>query len=212
MFSQRKFGNVNPPLPEARMEMNTNYNNNDVDCNGDPIRPQGPTRVITIPVVVHLLYNSDEENVPVAQIQSQIDVLNEDFRRLNSNADDTWPQAGDAELEFELSEYNPEGFRTNGITRTYTDSTVFRIPTSIKDESSGGISPWDSRSYLTIYVCGISGLLGFATAPGGQDSIDGIAKDYKSFGRGDAYLLRPGSNLGRVGTHEVGYWLRLRHI
>ncbi|HEY9562068.1 MAG TPA: hypothetical protein VIR29_14900 [Anseongella sp.] len=45
--------------------------------------------IILIPVVVHILWNTAAENLSNTQIQSQIDVLNEDFRRLNTDADDT---------------------------------------------------------------------------------------------------------------------------
>ena len=38
--------------------------------------------ILTIPVVVHVIWNTNSENISDAQIQSQIDVLNEDFRRI----------------------------------------------------------------------------------------------------------------------------------
>jgi hypothetical protein len=49
--------------------------------------------VITVPVVVHVLHTGQPvgtgRNISVAQIQSQIDVLNEDFLRLNADASNT---------------------------------------------------------------------------------------------------------------------------
>ncbi len=42
-------------------------------------------RVIEIPVVVNVLYRTSSENISQAQIQSQIDALNEDFNALNSD-------------------------------------------------------------------------------------------------------------------------------
>lgn len=45
--------------------------------------------IITIPVVVHLLYNTAEQNISDDQIRSQIEVLNRDFRRLNTDAANT---------------------------------------------------------------------------------------------------------------------------
>ena len=47
------------------------------------------TNAITIPVVVHVVYKNNSENISDAQIQSQIDVLNKDFRRLNQDASNT---------------------------------------------------------------------------------------------------------------------------
>ena len=40
---------------------------------------------VTIPVVVHIVYKSATENLSDAVIIDQIAVLNEDFRKLNSN-------------------------------------------------------------------------------------------------------------------------------
>ena len=37
--------------------------------------------VITIPVVVHVVYYNNNENISDQQIFSQIDIINEDFRR-----------------------------------------------------------------------------------------------------------------------------------
>ena len=51
----------------------------------EPQQPHGLTNnVITIPVVVHIVYRTAAENISDAQVQSQIQVLNEDFRRLNA--------------------------------------------------------------------------------------------------------------------------------
>ncbi|MEL6989931.1 MAG: M43 family zinc metalloprotease, partial [Bacteroidota bacterium] len=146
-----------------------------------------------------------------AQIQSQLDVLNEDFRRLNTNKDNLWPQAIDSEIEFSLATQDPWGDATCGITRTYTDSTKFYGKIGMKFNDSGGINGWPYTDNLNIWVCDLSGRLGFATFPGGSNTdLDGIVCDYQAFGRiGD---LKPDFNLGRTATHEVGHWLNLRHI
>ena len=58
--------------------------------------------IITIPVVVHVVYYNSNENISDLQIQSQIDILNNDFRRLNSDAVNTpaafQPVAADTEI------------------------------------------------------------------------------------------------------------------
>ena len=49
----------------------------------------GPPRleaVVTIPVVVHVVWNQPAQNVSDEQIASQIDVLNQDFRATNADA------------------------------------------------------------------------------------------------------------------------------
>ncbi len=172
--------------------------------------------LITIPVVVHVVYNNEAENVSDEQIYSQLEVLNEDFGNKISDPNAMWYDvAGNPGMEFCLATRDIYGNATCGITRTYTDSTEFRIQTSVKDESTGGISGWPATSYLNIFVCDIAGgIRGYATFPDAEDSIDGIVLDYLSFGRGAEFNYSDPTrfNLGRTGTHEVGHWLRLTHI
>ena len=81
--------------------------------------------VIQIPVVVHVLHNGGPIgtglNISMPQIESQIDVLNEDFRRLNGDAGNTpaefLPVASDAGIEFYLACFDPDGNPTNGVVR-----------------------------------------------------------------------------------------------
>ena len=70
---------------------------------------------------------------------------------------------------------------------------------------------WNTNDYLNIWVCNLaSGLLGFATFPGGNASLDGVVCDYAYFG--NIGTATPPYNLGRTATHEVGHWLNLYHI
>lgn len=168
--------------------------------------------VITIPVVVHVVYNTAAENISDAQIYSQITVLNEDFRRMNADADSTWPQAADTEVEFCLALKDPNGNATNGITRTATMITSFSSNDDVKFDSAGGKDAWTAAGYLNIWVCDISGTtLGYAQFPGaGPASTDGVVIDYKYFGT-TGTATSP-FDLGRTTTHEVGHWLNLMHI
>ena len=167
--------------------------------------------LITIPVVVHVVYNNAAENISDAQIYSQIQVLNEDFRRLNNDADNTWSQASDIEIEFCLASVDPNGNATNGITRTSTTRTSFGTNDQVKFTSSGGKDAWPASDYLNIWVCDISGsILGYAQFPGGSPSTDGVVNDYQYFGT-TGTATAP-FNLGRTMTHEVGHYLNLRHI
>ncbi len=167
--------------------------------------------VIVIPVVVHVVYNTTAENISDAQILSQITVLNEDFRRLNSDADDIWPQAADSEIEFCMAIVDPNGNPTNGITRTFTTTTSFSTNNNVKFTASGGQDAWPANNYLNIWVCDLTGgLLGYAQFPGGNAATDGIVCDYAYFGT--IGTATPPFHLGRTATHEVGHWLNLRHI
>ncbi len=146
-----------------------------------------------------------------AQILSQIQVLNEDFRRTNSDANSIWSQAADSEIEFCMASSDPNGNPTNGITRTSTSTSAFGTNDQMKFNSSGGKDAWPASSYLNIWVCDISGgILGYAQFPGGSASTDGVVIDYQYFGTiGTASAP---FDLGRTATHEVGHWLNLRHI
>ncbi|NJL75681.1 MAG: T9SS type A sorting domain-containing protein [Saprospiraceae bacterium] len=183
--------------------------------------------IVTIPVVVHVVYNSSTENISDAQIQSQIDVLNRDFRALNSDISRVpsvfSPLAADCRIQFALAKRDPNCEPTNGITRTYTSTTSFtRNPSSpsatvrnpMKFTSSGGRDGWNPEEYLNIWVCDLgSGLLGYAAFPADlatRPAEDGVVIDYQSFGTMGTAAAP--FNLGRTTTHEVGHWLNLRHI
>ncbi|MCL4126036.1 UNVERIFIED_CONTAM: hypothetical protein GTU68_066201 [Idotea baltica] len=169
--------------------------------------------IITIPVVVHIVYKNTTENVSDAQIATQIQVLTEDFRRMNADKDNTWPQAADIQLEFCLASLDPNGNPTTGITRTSTTNNSFsHFSDAVKSAASGGKDGWPRAEYLNFWVCDLSGsTLGYAQFPGGGPaSEDGIVVDFESFGT--VGTAEPPFHLGRTATHEVGHWLNLRHI
>ncbi|MCS6990841.1 MAG: M43 family zinc metalloprotease [Chitinophagales bacterium] len=177
--------------------------------------PAGLRTVVTIPVVFHVVYNTTAENLSDDQLLSQLQVLNEDFRRLNPDAGSTRaafaPVAADCEIEFCLAQRDPNGNPTNGIIRVYTTKTSFTSNDDVKKSSKGGSDAWDRNSYLNIWVCDLSGgLLGYAQFPGGPATTDGIVIDYAYTGRGGS--AQPPYHLGRTATHEVGHWLNLYHI
>ncbi len=173
--------------------------------------------VITIPVVVHIVYRTPAENISDAQVQSQIAVLNEDFRRQNADAVNT-PSffsgiAADVEVQFCLATRDPLGNPTTGITRTQTTKSSFSIYSDdVKFSSQGGKDAWPTDQYLNIWVCNLGGqILGYAQFPNsGPASTDGVVIDYRYFGRGGS--AQAPYNKGRTATHEVGHWLNLRHI
>ncbi len=203
------------PQLELRMQQIENYTqqkiqelNNNREINGD---------IITIPVVVHILYNNATTNISDAQILSQIDVLNEDFRRTNSDADNTWAQAADTQIEFCLATVDPNGNATTGITRkSTTQENWYQSTNNMKKTAQGGIDPWDTSEYLNMWTVpkllrdNGQTLLGFAQFPGGPAATDGVVMGYNYFGR-IGQVSAP-FDLGRTTTHEVGHFLNLRHI
>jgi PKD repeat protein len=172
--------------------------------------------IITIPVVVHVLYNTSDENISYSQIQSQLDVLNQDFRKSNSDAVNVpsafSSYAADAQIEFCLASSDENGNATSGITRTSTSTTSFTYNDYMKYTSTGGIDAWPTDKYLNIWVCDLgTSLLGYAQFPGtGNYETDGVVINYIAFGT-TGTVVAP-YHLGRTTTHEVGHWLNLRHI
>jgi len=171
--------------------------------------------IVRIPVVVHVVYNTSAQNISDVQIQSQIDVLNQDYRMLNSDTSLVpsvfQPLAADARIEFQLAVRDPNCNPTNGITRTSTTVTSFSTDNSVKSAATGGADPWPSNKYLNIWVCRLSsGLLGYAQFPGGSATTDGVVITDTAFGN-TGTVLAP-YNKGRTATHEIGHWLNLLHI
>lgn len=187
--------------------------------------------VYTIPVIVHVVHNGDavgsNENISAAQVYSQIDILNRDFRRLNpdtGNAPAAFQAVGaDAGIEFCIAQIDPNGNvlaepginRYNGGQATWSDTDIDNIlkPATI----------WDPDRYFNIWVVdfGNTGLLGYAQFPsssglggmpanGGPANTDGIVCLYRAFGN-TGNVSSP-SNGGRTATHEAGHWFGLRHI
>jgi len=172
--------------------------------------------VITIPVVVHVVYNTAAQNISDAQIMSQMTILNQDFR--NTNPDGANVPAvfqslrADAQIEFCLANIDPQGNPTTGITRTQTSVTQFSINNdNVKFTAQGGKDIWDRNKYLNIWVCNLGGgLLGYAQLPGGPAATDGVVSTFTGFG--NMGTAQAPYNKGRTVTHEIGHWLHLYHI
>ena len=176
----------------------------------------GPLTLLKIPVVVHVVYNKAVENISVAQIKSQIAVLNKDYRAANADKSKVpTPWKGlvtDAKVQFALATKDPKGKKTDGITRTHTTKTAFGISGDpVKKTASGGAAPWNPSKYLNIWICNLGGgLLGYAQFPGMPAKTDGVVILYSAFGTTGA--AKAPFNRGRTATHEIGHWLNLRHI
>lgn len=176
-----------------------------------------PQPVFTIPVVVHIVYNTGTQNITNAQVTSQITALNADFRRTNADLSNAPTRfrgfSKDMEVEFCLATIDPNGNATNGITRKNTSTAAFSIADDfMKYDANGGTDAWPATDYLNIWVCNLSGsLLGYAQFPGtGLAATDGVVVDYEYFGT--IGTVTSPFNLGRTTTHEVGHWLNLKHI
>ena len=190
--------------------------------------------IITLPVVFHVIHDGDaigsDENIPDDQLLSQIEVLNQDFRRmLGTPGYNTHPDGADIELEFCLAQRDPDGNPTTGINRVdlgqFSWNSFEDIDFTLKAETQ-----WDPELYLNIWICkmggemdGIGGYAYFPDSSGLQGlegseaipEIDGVVLSYLGVGSVDIYPegnYMPGRDTGRSATHEVGHFLGLRHI
>lgn len=160
---------------------------------------------VEIPVVFNVLYRTAAENVSLAQLQSQIDVLNEDYSGANADYNASNPynsvKAGDIKVRFVLDQ----------VIRKSTTKTSWTTNDAMKKSNRGGLNPTSPTTKLNIWVCNMGGgILGYAQFPGGSSSTDGVVLDNNATGR-TGTAAAP-FNLGRTATHEVGHWLNLRHI
>lgn len=181
--------------------------------------------VLQIPVVVHVIHRGEAvgegTNIPFEQIEDQIRILNEDFRRQNADTIATLPifepLAADVMIEFVLARQTPDGFVTNGVTRTEGNQISYGINSA---GTLSDLSYWPAEDYFNIWVAPLrNGYLGYAQFPisdlegleeaSNNRETDGVVIDYRYFGStGNAVS----GSLGRTTTHEVGHFLGLRHI
>jgi hypothetical protein len=173
--------------------------------------------IMTIPVVFHVVHYNSGQNIPDSKILAQLDVLNKDFSRKNSDTtriEDVFKNFGaDTRIRFCLADRDPSGNPTTGITRTPTARPGFSYTTNdMKFTAKGGKDIWDRDRYLNIWIVNFTdNTLGFAQFPGDSASTDGIVVHYGSVGGPGTPGIIPNYNLGRTATHEVGHWLGLYH-
>ena len=175
--------------------------------------------VVKIPVVVHVVWRTADQNISDEQIKSQIDILNKDFRKLNSDVNKT-PAffknlVADVGIEFCLAARDPAGMATNGITRTKT--TVVDIGDKDRWFTTlrGGKDAWNTKKYINIWVCEAGeDLYGFAFLPGTADppEADGLVISSEYFGSTGTAIASFPNHKGRTTTHEMGHYFNLEHL
>ncbi|MCE3259317.1 MAG: domain containing protein [Bacteroidetes bacterium] len=162
--------------------------------------------VKTIPVVVHVIHIGGSENISDAQINSQITVLNQDYRKMTGT--NGFGNGVDTEVEFCLAKKDPNGKCTNGIIRINSPLSNHQ---TFQRSLLTQLSNWDNKRYLNIYVVrninNGGGIAGYSSFPGGPDNEDGIVVRHIYFGK----IGTAAASLGRTTTHEVGHWLGLYH-
>lgn len=170
--------------------------------------------VLKVRVVVHVVYSTPDQNISDAQVYSQLDVLNRDYRRKNADTTQTLaifkPIAADPRIEFYLAKEDEQGNPTSGITRTATTHGPFGNA-DIHATAKGGKTPWNSDTFLNIWICNLApSALGYGTAPGTPPDRDGVVVQYQQVGTLGT-VIAPYTK-GRTVTHEIGHWLGLKHL
>ncbi len=202
------------PLLESRMQAIEAHTKQYIS-NRNAYKPSAS--VITIPVVFHVVYKLAAENISDAQCIAQLNQLNLDYAKLNSDTNTVpaafRPLAADTKIQFCLAQRDPSGNATTGIIHKSTTTTSFSSNDNVKKSSRGGDDPWDASQYLNIWSCNLgNSLLGYAQFPGGSAATDGVVLLYSAVGSMTTKGTASPYDLGRTATHEVGHWLNLRHI
>ena len=196
------------------------------------------SQTYTIPIIFHLCYTesptSATRKVSQAQIQSQIEVLNEDYNRFNADTSKTRPMfrsvAANANIRFELAEIDPngnllteKGIAKHKISKGNWDIDGFRN-TICKQ------TIFDPKQYLNVWVLdslieGGENYLGHAQFPDlsglagleekdGLETTDGILTLPRVLGSIHKITdlpLSPRFAYGRTLSHEIGHFLGLLH-
>lgn len=197
--------------------------------------------VYTIPIVFHIIHGGQNVgssyNISQAQVNSQITILNQDYRKTNTDFN-TWvtqssfvSAAADCEINFCAAKVDPNGnvMAEPGIDRIKASDKGWTNPPHTDTYIDGTIKPnsiWDPTKYFNVWVVYMNdGTLGYAQFPtvpsgtqpitdivgfGGSANTDGVVLDYRYVG--NIGTAQSPYNKGRTATHEVGHWLGLRHI
>ncbi len=169
-----------------------------------------------IPVVYHILHEGGVENISDAQIKSDLNDLNDSYRKRNANVNAVNPAfqgiSADVEIEFRLAQKKNDGTCFSGITRTYSSATNTG-GNAAADAVKLAHGDFPGNKYMNIYIAkDIGGAAGYTYRPG---------PPFYSDMRNGIHVLH--TYVGNIGTssqtgynttlaHEAGHWLNLAHL
>lgn len=174
------------------------------------MRMEARDSIKTIPLVIHVLYNKDRENISDSQIESQIEILNQDFSRTNPDASSTPDPFKDVAVDTGLR------FCVVKLIRQHTNKTHFTSNDDVKFSRRGGSDAVDTSKYFNIWVCTIQEegnrpLLGYGEFPTiSLSKTYGVVVHNEAFGTGG--ITRSPYNRGRTLTHEIAHCFSVFHI
>jgi hypothetical protein len=161
---------------------------------------RNPPHIYNVPVIFHVIFNSENQNIPDSLIKAILETLHNDFLSLNSDLPNVpaefKPVSGNANINFVLANKLPDGSTTTGIIRKHTTTKLFKL-TERKIFTESAIVKSDS--YLNVYVCNTN--TNAFTPSENNPGHDGIVIHYTKVNKGSRTL-----------THEAGHWLNLYHI
>lgn len=195
----------------------------------------GNDTVYRIPVVFHVVWNKQEQNIHDSLIHSQLKALNESFRKRNNDTSTIRtlfkPLAADSKIEFYLADKNPNGQATNGINRVFTTRADFGeanfFGEIVKSSADQGVDPWNTNFYLNIWVCkftfnGTVAIAAYAFPPTNAkfwsaqnftaNNLQGVVINYQFVGKNNPNDKSASTLREKTLVHEVGHFLGLRHI
>jgi hypothetical protein len=251
LFANSVFGQINEPcgydhyiqdlnkaFPGFSEQLDQQYMDAIRAINSQKLHKKESDTIYRIPVVFHIVYNTQNENLHDSLIESQMRILNECFRRKNADTNNTRdlfkPLAADIRVEFYMAQIDPNGDSTNGIVRQVTSKSTFYSGSTtlsmdeVKYSIRGGSDAWNTENYLNIWVCDLSFreipiILGYAFPPVNATGWNqnayvgkerqGVVLHYSIVGEGNpSNTSGPNSTSFRTAVHEVGHFLGLRHI
>jgi len=116
-------------------------------------------QLYVIPVVFHVFYGESAEKaasmVPLSQLQSALDIANEDFNMTNKSLINTIdplfaPIASRLRVKFVMAKKDPQGQPTQGA--TYHSERRFFGDATYEAEDSVAKYAWDNYKYCNVYV------------------------------------------------------------
>ena len=123
-----------------------------------------------------MIHYNGPENISEEQVLSGIEVMNADFRKLNSDIDDVIDDfsnvASDTEIEFRLAQIDPNGNCHTGINRIVSPLTY------VGDGDVKDLIQWPRNSYLNIWVVeNANGAAGYSLYPSSVNGNQGAGND-----------------------------------
>lgn len=177
------------------------------------------SRAITVlPIVVHVVWNTENENISQSAIEKQIDRLNLEFNNpytsRKSLPEEFRPVTGNPGIQFCLVRRDPNGNPHSGIVRS---QTMVKNIGSARDGfgkylihyNGTGQAAWNPQRYINIWIGKMENIFGRSTIGGTQFPAeeDGIVIDPTQVGVDFSREV-----LGRTLVHEMGHYLGLQHL